>query len=368
MLTKTKYSIIFSSLLFLPFTSLMATHHNEESHASCSAEDFGNCGNGVGPALTSGDSLKTSVLQLNSNTRSRNSDENIALLTTDSGHSAGDGFSNWSVWGSYNNSSFDSDLPLNNALNGNGGTISEASYDADSYGFTVGADTLISSRFLAGLALGYENNDISTAYNGGDNESSGFTLSPYAAYLINDNFSVDVAAGYSSLDYDTDRIDNSNGSTIRGSFDSKRWFVASNLNASFNHQNWFFSGRVGYMHMEERQDAYSESAAPTTRSMRERRITLSQFITGIDVAYSVNSFEPYITASYVHDISRDEGEDAGGLPGNVNVTRDDDDEVQYGLGVRYFGNDVSGTFEWSKTVGRANFNSNVWMLTLRTNL
>lgn len=384
MLSKIKYSLPALLLFLFPINSSAASELKDEVNNSnpditkpdvinklkrrCSAKNFDKCGNGVGPALTSGDNLKTSVRRHSNNTHARNK-KNIPRPNQETGHSAGDGFSNWSVWGNYNNADFDSSVPLVNAQSSNGEAIPEASYSSDLRSFTMGTDTLIGSQLIAGLALGYEKNDTSTAYNGGNNESSGFTLSPYAAYLINDRFSVDVATGYSSLDYDIDRIDNVDGSTIRSNFDSKRWFVASNLNANFNYQNWFFSGRIGYMHMEENQDAYSEELAPTTRIIKERRVTLSQFITGVDVAYSINSFEPYATASYIRDNSRDEGEKAGGLPGNVDVIRNEDnDEVQYGLGLRYFGDNVSGTFEWSTTVGRDNFDSHAWMMTLRTSL
>lgn len=329
--------------------------------------DFTECGDGVGPALISGDTLKSSILQLTSTLHDRDR-QNEDKKSSSTGRSAGDAFSNWSIWASYNNADFDSDLPLVNAFDGNGNPILSAHYSSESDGFTLGTDSLVYSNVLAGLAVTYQKSDTFTSYNAGNNESTSFTISPYAAYLINDTFSIDIAAGYSSLDNKTDRIDNSNGAVIYGKFDSNRLFVASNLSAISSYQNWFFSGRVGFMHMKEKQDAYTESTAPSSRSIQNREITLSQIITSVDAAYSFNSFEPYAIASYIYDTHRDEDAGAGGLPGNVTTTRADNDEIQYGLGIRYFANELSGSFEWSKTVGRANFSGNVWMITLRTAL
>lgn len=232
----------------------------------------------------------------------------------------------------------------------------------------LGADTLIGSQFVIGVALGYETTDITTEYNGGDNESDGYSITPYAAYLFNDIFSIDVSAGYSSLDYDTDRIDNTNGNTIRGDFDSDRWFVASNLNAIINHGNWYFAGRIGYLYTEEDQDDYTETGGPTARSIGDRNIDLTQFVVGFDVSYNLGMFEPYAIITYLNDVNRDEGADAGGLPGGVESTVNDDDEVQSGIGLRIYDNGVSGVLEWTKVIGRDSFDSDTFMFTLRADI
>jgi len=333
---------------------------------ACDREFFDECLDGVGPAVTNSDSLKTSTFRISNGIHQRSDEgDNLASADSETGLSSGELFTGWSIWAAYNRSKFDADLPLVNALDANGSSVAVASYDADLDGFTIGADTLLSSKFLLGLAIGYEQSDILTDYNGGDNESDGFTFAPYAAYLISSNFSVDLAAGYSTLDYNTDRIDNSNGNILRGSFDSDRWFIASNLNATFNYQNWFLGGRLGYLHTEERQDAYFETGGPRARTIKERRVELSQLLLSIDASYSLGSFEPYAIVTYLNDLNREEGEEAGGLPGGVSATISDDDEIQYGLGVRLFSNSISGSLEWNKTVGRADFNGDAVMLTLR---
>ncbi len=330
----------------------------------CSATNFSVCLNGVGPAVTNNDNLRTSSYRVTNDTRKRNTGANKlnSALTPNglSGLAAGDGYAGWSIWGSYNRSGFDADMPINAAN-------PVASYDADQDSFFVGADTLLNNRWILGLAVGYSNTDIFTVYNGGNNETDGVTVTPYAAYLINDVFSVDVAGGYTSLDYDTDRIDVGSGGTIFGEFDADRWFVAANVNAVVSTGNWYLAGRLGYLHTEEEQDGYTETG-PAVRTVGERDIDLSQFIAGVDVAYSFGWLEPYATFTYLNDISKEDGAAAGGLPGGVGTTVDDDDEVQAGFGFRYYGSGVSGTLEWTSTVGRDTFSGDVLMLTFRADL
>ncbi|HSR62021.1 MAG TPA: autotransporter outer membrane beta-barrel domain-containing protein, partial [Gammaproteobacteria bacterium] len=211
--------------------------------------------------------------------------------------------------------------------------------------------------------------DIETAYNGGNNESDGFTVAPYAAYLFNDTFSADVTFGYTSLDYDTDRIDNVSGGTITGDFDSDRLFTAVNLNAIRSFNQLVIAGRVGLLYTEEEQDGYSEAGPNTARTIGERNLDLFQFVGGIDVAYSAGMVEPFVSLHYFNDLSRDNGEDAGGLPGSVGATQpDDDDEFQVGGGVRYFGNNFSGSLEGYTVLGRDKFDATTFMLTFRLDL
>lgn len=355
----------------LATTAFLALLSMSGISVACDSQFFDECLDGVGPAVTNNDNLRTSSFRITNTIRNRDSSEEditTSSLTNVTGRSAGDHFANWNLWGNYTGTNFDADIPLANALDGLGNPVPLATYVGDLDSFLLGIDTLIGSQFVAGLAISYEQGDISTDYNGGDNESEGFTISPYAAYLFNDIFSIDVSAGYSSLDYDTDRIDNTNGNTIKGRFDADRWFVASNLNAIVNHGNWYFGGRIGYLYTEEDQDDYTETGGPTARTVADRHIDLSQFIASVDVTYNFGWYEPYVIVTYLNDISRDDGASAGGLPGGVESSVSDDDEVQTGIGIRLFDNDVSGTVEWSKVIGRDTFDSETIMFTLRAAL
>jgi outer membrane autotransporter protein len=342
---------------------------NVNATQECNESNFSFCLDGVGPAVTNPDSLRITATNVSkqTNRESGKKDEEYFSFNGDqhiTGHSAGDVLGGWSIWGSYTHTSFEADLPINSLVQ------PVASYDGDQDSILFGIDRFLGERLLVGLAFGYEMTDTDTAYNGGENEADGYTVAPYVAYLINDIFSVDVTLGYTDLEYETDRIDNSSGGQITGEFDSSRWFTAANLNAIQTYGPWVFGGRIGFLYTDEEQDAYNEVGPGTARSISERNIDLKQFLAGFDVAYSMNGFEPYVLAYYFNDISRDDGEGAGGLPSNIGATQpDDDDEFQVGVGVRYFYRDsISGSLEYNKVLNRNKFDADIFLFAIRLDL
>ncbi len=334
---------------------------------ACSAETPDNCLNGVGPAVTNPDSIRVSASRLSSKTsRHAGEDDDYFSLTGQAdaiGRSAGGNLGGWGFWLSYSRSSFEADLPINSAVQ------PVASYDATQNNALFGADRLFADRWILGLAIGLEDSQIDTAYNGGDNESDGFTIAPYAAFLINNTFSIDATAGYTDLDYDTRRIDNVSGGTISADFDAERWFAAANLNANVRHNQWLFGGKVGILYTEETQDGYTETGPNTARTINERKLDLTQFIAGVNAAYSFNRLEPFVSLYYLNDISSDDGIGAGGLPADVGNTQpNDDDEFQAGMGFRYFGDVLSASLEWNSILDRSRFDGHSLFLTLRCDL
>ncbi|MDZ7737060.1 MAG: autotransporter outer membrane beta-barrel domain-containing protein [Gammaproteobacteria bacterium] len=332
----------------------------------CTAAAPANCLNGVGPAVTNPDSIRVSSSQISRETGRRgNEDKEYVSLTGQSaaiGRAAGNVLAGWGLWASYSRADFEADLPINSAVQ------PVASYDAVQHSVLLGADRLF-NRWVLGLALGYEDSDIDTAYNGGNNETEGFTVAPYAAWLINDILSIDATAGYTSLSYDTSRIDNVSGGQITADFDADRWFAAANLNAAMQRDRWLLGSRIGLLYTEETQDAYAETGPNTARIISERQLDLVQFIAGIDAAYSFGRIEPYASLYYLNDLSREDGVGAGGLPGNVGATQpDDDDEFQAGVGFRYFGELVTASLEYNETFSRAKFDGNSVFLTVRIDL
>lgn len=355
-------AVVFAAVL-IPASHATPVLESDE----CSAENPANCLDGVGPAVTNTDSIRVSASQISRET-GRNIDEDENTIAHDdrsftTGRSAGDVLSGWGFWASYSRADFDADLPINSVVQ------PIASYEAVQHSVLLGADRLFKNRWVLGLAAGYENSDIDTLYNGGNNETDGFTVAPYAAYLINDWLSADATAGYTTLNYETRRIDNVSGGLITADFDADRWFAAANINASMQRDRWLLGSRIGLLYTEETQDAYAETGPNTARTIGERQLDLVQFIVGVDAAYSFGRIEPYASLYYLNDLSREDGVGAGGLPGNVGATQpDDDDEFQAGIGFRYFGEVVTASLEYNETFSRAKFDGNSVFLTLRIDL
>ncbi len=340
------------------------------SELECSVDTPENCLDGVGPAISSLDSLRVNAARSSEQIRQESAEDSSSATALfgsgrSSGLSAGGSLAGWGVWASYNRSQFDGDAPITGAV------LTTTSYNASQNSFTLGADRLFMDQLLIGLTVSYEDMSANTVFNGGVTENKGITVAPYLAYLINDTFSVDFMTGYAALNYDTTRLDFTNASTINGDFDAHRVFAATNLNALFTPEQWAIAARVGYLYSREEQDDYVETGgAGNARTIGNRHLDLSQVTIGADIAYSFAQLEPYFTAVYRNDLGRDDGSSAGGLPGAVTSNLpQDDDEFQLGFGFRYFGNQgVTGSLEWLTTTGRDAFAANSLLLTFRLDM
>ena len=341
----------------------------------CNREDFAGCLNGVSSSVTNGAGLRMSGSALDDVARERagksvEQNTQAARRGEQTGLNAGDGMggSVFGLWGNYSYNDFDSDFAFQ-------GT--SLAYDADAHNVLGGFDRLFGERVLLGVAFGYQWLETDTRFNGGGQDSDGFTVAPYAAVLLSDIFSIDVSGGYSSLEYDQSRISPADGTGIEANFDSDRWFVATNLNAFLPVDRFIFGAKIGYLYTEEDQDAYLETGSTASanagllRTVASRNIDLEQLVVGGEIAYDAgNNFEPFFIAEYRNDLSRSNGNGAGGLPGNFTaVQAGDDDEVQLSAGFRYYTNwGVTTSFEYQRVEGHKDFDSNLYMLTLRTAL
>jgi hypothetical protein len=337
--------------------------------------DRRNCLNGVSTSVSNSAALRINTGQTgaaaNERTKEKQEEANASDYSAESGVAAGDLGGGWGLWSSYVNSNFDSDFifPLVNGL---------LAYSARSQSALVGVDKLLAERFLIGVAFGVQDLSTRTLFNGGGTESDGWTVSPYGAFIINDNFSIDVAGGFSDLEYDQRRISRADGSDIVANFDAERTFVATNLNALWINGGWVFGGHLGALYAEEDQDAYTETGTPLSaiaqgsrlRVVGDRNIDLTQLVVSADVAYNFGSIEPYGIITYRNDLTSDDGIDAGGLPGDfTSIEPDDDDEVELGFGVRYFSNfGITGGLEYTLVEGRDHFKNSTFMLTVRGEL
>lgn len=328
------------------------------------------CIDGVTGGVFSTEGTRNTVGTLAHDLKSGQSDESTAFLGESNmqGLAAGNHLAGWGFWAtaSYLNYEGDNNLEANTVT-----PLAKVIYDADTKSVLFGADRLFYDRLVLGVAAGYEDTDVFTFFNGGNTESDGYTVAPYMAYLINDTFSVDAAFGYSSLENDTDRLEIGTGSTLAADFDSDRMFFSTNINAATTYNDWYLSGRVGYLYSHESQDGYTETGSTGgagNRTVGERDVHISQIIVGGEAAYNFGKQEAYFGAAYVNDLSRGIGRNAGGLPGGVAPDFDDDDEIQLNAGVRMYWTRLTAIVDLTHTVTRNNFDNTGVMFTLRTDL
>ncbi len=260
------------------------------------------------------------------------------------GRSAGDNDA-WGIWASFNKGKVKSDFTT-------------STYDSDTDGLTAGVDYRLSDVMVVGAALGYSSADVTTTFNGGTQQIDGYTIAPYLGYLITPNFSADLSAGYTRSNIDQSRLDSTAASSTdlaRSSPDSNRWFLAGNLNGNMSVDNWILTGQVGYLWARDKVDGYTENGTGA-QTVASSSFHLGQGRLRAEAAYSFGMFEPYASAMYQRDFSRT----------RVAFTPNDKNGFEYGLGVRYFGDDgISATAEWTTIRGRQSLTSDMWNLSVR---
>jgi hypothetical protein len=279
------------------------------------------------------------------------------------GIAAGERGVNWGIWGSANYSDFEGSPVFGTAI---------TRFEGDTKTGLIGADVTFADMFTVGVALGYATSDTDTAFNGGNIESDGVTLAPYGLIVINDNVSIDASVGFSSLENEQSRLDPTDSTPavpvfLRGTFDSSRWFISTNLNGNLVRGRWAFGAQLGLLKTAETQDAYAESGGSSARTIRERGLSLSEGHLSLDAGYALGAFEPFGRIGYYKEFSRNDGQNVGGLPGGNVRTAFDDDAWRLAAGVRYFGQRFSGALEIESEQGRTDFENTTVLLSVRGN-
>ncbi len=231
-----------------------------------------------------------------------------------------------------------------------------AAADGSAINTVLGLDYKVTDRLVIGMGGIYENVDVDTnTLNGrGSVQSKGFGLAPYLGYQLNNQWSVSLSGGYSWLNYDTKRTNN----TISGSYDATRWMVNGALNGNYAVGKIVIMPQVGVLYLEEKADAFTESNAQVNAS---NTIKLGRLFAGGKVGYAMGTLMPYVNLVAEYDF---EHPDALAI-GNGTFTNSQDFGGKIGLGVNFLaGKTISGTFEGSyDSIGRTDLD--VWTVTGR---
>jgi hypothetical protein len=180
-----------------------------------------------------------------------------------------------------------------------------ANYDGPIYDALVGFDTRVTDQLLLGVAAGYEHIDITTGYNNGSLTGDSWTIAPYAAFQINQMFSIDATIGHTWASYDTDHASFFGGNT--GSTDGDRWFGAANIVAKQAVSQWRLSETLGYFYVTETQDSYTETGIGGVFVPESTR-HLGQIRAGGKVGYYIPTIygylQPYVSGRAEFDVDK----------------------------------------------------------------
>lgn len=234
-------------------------------------------------------------------------------------------------------------------------TFAATRFSGDLYTFAAGVDRQMGEKAVIGLAVTHERINLSTQFNNGTLETTGWTVAPYGALRLSDSTMADLILGYTRSAVSAKRASD----TITGSTDSDRFMAAASLSHYIFIDQWSLSPEASLLIARERAGGYTESnnnqvAAATTR--------LTQIGLGGTAAYSMGAVEPYVSATYLYDAAMSKVHVAGATTQPAN----DRSEINAALGVNFSPIESAvGTLEVSNSFARRQVRSTTVMGSLR---
>ncbi|OQA34450.1 MAG: hypothetical protein BWY57_00460 [Betaproteobacteria bacterium ADurb.Bin341] len=209
------------------------------------------------------------------------------------GLSAGASPSKWSTWANYNGN--------NQRYTAYGPRTSRS--ESETGNLVVGADYLITPRFVLGASLAIDESEARSYPNATqvalgitlplNIETHGYSIAPYLGWQITPEWTLDASAGWGKGRY----LDNISYAK------SDRRFAAINLSYTRWFGNWQALGKASYFHATEK---YGDTTVNTVGVIAGSgyRNKLSQFRLGGQVGYWANGTMPYAGLAYTNDVSR----------------------------------------------------------------
>ena len=212
------------------------------------------------------------------------------------GRAAFDTATPFTVWGHGSFTSVDNDY-----VNG----TNDSRYDGDVWGYNVGLDYKFADALIAGLSLGYNDTDLTTAFNNGSYQETGWVASPYVIYRPIENLTIAGEAGYGMGDVDVTR----DNDAVSGTTESDMWYAA--LTTSYRVRpietlsSASLTPSVAFMAARKTVDGYTESDGTNNATTRSNT---RQIKPAIEAAYDFTPTQslmisPFIETGLTYDFT-----------------------------------------------------------------
>ena len=255
----------------------------------------------------------------------------VAAADLGSGLAAGEA-QPWNVWASYSGNS--SRIRYTNAAATT--TRSDSNVDAT----VLGGDYAWSPKTALGISLAIDRGNgsgqtgvIAPTSTG----TKGYTIAPYIGYQIDKAWALDASAGWGEGDFSSGAI----------TADAKRWFATGNLAYNRWVNNWQFSGKLTYLHGEEKYADSKNNGVVQARTASKNAV--DQLRLGAQAGYWINGFMPYAGLLYASDIHRSSSAGGGVDPLGRNAW-------VLSIGANFFSlsSKLSGGIAYEQEQGRTN--------------
>jgi hypothetical protein len=207
-------------------------------------------------------------------------------------------------------------------------------FDGDTYSVGFGFDYLVIDNVIIGLSAAYENTDLKLQSALGHFDRDGWTVGPYVAIRLGQYFTLSGAVGFSWLE-----ADSSSGAGGSESYDTDRWYATGQLAFNYPIGNWRLGANVGYLHIDEDDDAHTTSGG---FSVGKQNRTIGQGRVGAQVGYDFGGITPYVMGRLEHEFETTDTINliAGGV--TTQSTKPDRTGFVVGLGVNFYYGAISG--------------------------
>ena len=189
---------------------------------------------------------------------------------------------------------------------------------------------------VLGVALGYEDLDIDTAFNNGTFDGKGYGITPYFGMSLSPQWSFQILGGYTTVEYDT----TSNNGAVSSSFDASRVFGSAAVVGNFRlTKKVVVAPKLSILHLAESQDGTTDSRRRyhDGREYRPRPYQLRW-----NAELSRRQSDPFVRVMGEYDYTKEAAVDLGG----GNFSSDDDVGINASVGLNMnFGNGVTGNVE-----------------------
>lgn len=217
-------------------------------------------------------------------------------------------------------------------------------FDGDSYSVGFGFDYLVTDNIVIGISAAYENTSLDLQSANGDFDRDGWTIGPYVAFRLGQYFVLSGALGFSWLEADA-----STGIGGSEKYDTDRWFAMTNLAFNYPVGNWRLGANVGYLYIDEQDDAHTTGAG---FSVGKQNRSIGQGRVGAQVGYDFGGIVPYAMGRLEHEFETTDTVSliAGGV--TTQSVKPDRTGFTVGLGVNFYYGALSGGLLATSQEGR----------------
>jgi hypothetical protein len=240
----------------------------------------------------------------------------------------------WNVWGNLTNGTTKQDFfrPL---------AGSNIKIDTDALTTVIGGDYALSPTMAAGVSASLDRSSGDSYSSGAKTRQSstnkGYLIAPYIGLALSKALALDASLGYGQGKL---------SQTGNVSADADRWFAGANLNYSQWMGNTQLSGRLSYMHGEEKYANAVINGASLANTGATNKIDRWQI--GGQAAWWMNGVMPYVGLAYLTDSRKTSLAGARDPIGK--------DAWQWSLGVNFLSvaSGVTGGIAWQQETSRDN--------------